>query len=58
MTSPLKGSIRGCGGRGDRSSGLADLAYIFFIIFVLYLNDLPPEALSSTSSILSVKKFH
>ena len=58
MASPFKGSTRGCGGRGGCSSGRAGLASVFPIIFVLHLNDLPPEALSSTSLILSVKEFH
>ena len=42
-----------CGGCGG-NSGLSGLHGVFLTIFVFYLNDLPSEALSSTSSVSSL----
>ena len=44
VTSAFKADTSGYGGRGG-------LLGVFLTIFVLYLNDLPSEVLSSTSSI-------
>ena len=62
VTSTFKVGTAGCSGRGgwvpskfcDAGGGHGDLSGVFLSIFVLYLNDLPSEALSSTSSISSL----
>ena len=68
VTSTFKAGTGGRGVRGGRGSwdppvvsggcgahfGCAGLCGVFPTIFVLYLNDLPSEALSSTSSVLSL----
>ena len=55
-TSTFKVGTAGCGG-WFTSPGFpvhVGLSGVFTTIFVLYLNDLPSEALSTTSSILSL----
>ena len=66
VTSAFKAGTDGCGGCsgwipsefcGDYGcrSDLFGLSGVFPNIFILCLNDLPPETLSSTSSILSLQ---
>ena len=56
LTSTFKVGTGGCGGRSASPTfpGYAGLCGVFPTIFVLYSNDLPSEALSSTSSISSL----
>ena len=53
-TSRFKVDSAGCGGRFacSRFSGQRGFFGVFTTSFVLYLNELPSEALSSTSSII------
>ena len=56
MTPTFRVGIAGCTGgfASPRFSVCGGLSSVFPTIFILYLNDLPSEALSSTTSILSL----
>ena len=56
VTPTFRVGIAGCtdGFASPRFSVCGGLSSVFPTIFILYLNDLPSEALSSTTSILSL----